>query len=161
MESRLTVECSSFCGNEEIEAVKRHLHIWGQSKMILDRLQNEIKLLEANMAKLEGLPGKSPANEKVKKSFEDRIRDLAAEAEDIIVHDSAMSFYVTTLGTEKAQVLRLRFVDGVCADAVALRVHTSRASVFRWQKAGLCEIADMMKKAGCLFEKTARFAITE
>lgn len=157
MDSRLTLECSGFRGSEEARAVKKHLQNWGRSTAILNSLQGEIRKLEASRARLKELPDKSPAEESLEKSYEDRIRNLVTETEEIIAHANAMELYIKALAPEKGQVLRLKFVNDASAEAIASKLYVGRATVFRRQNASLRELADMMKNAGCLFERTAHF----
>lgn len=132
------------------DEVKRKLRKWGRVKQIcaerqvrIGQYQNLLEGLGRNEDQMDGVD-----LERIAKSHQESIQNLTEGIEALNRFSDRMEKLVAGLDAEEEMVMRLYYGRGATIYAISMKMHMSRATVFRIKERALDKLAGFMREEG-------------
>ncbi len=130
---------------EEKERMKKRLWEWGGA---LERLQWKEKELEKQKKYWDAVRalGERIPNEWTELEYQERSAEIRQEMGDILREKVRLDSWLKGLDFEEQEFVRLRFEKGYGFDYISLKMHRSRATIFRMQDRILEKLLEAEKR---------------
>ena len=144
--------CEMFDGGEmkeEKRRMKKLLWDWGQAMERFNWKEEELKKLQnfyEMRKKIWGDAKGGKDGEKNERQYQREVKRLRLEMEGILMEREQMELWMKELTLEERMFLELRFEKGYSFDYIGMKMHRSRATLFRMQDQVLERLILMQEK---------------
>ena len=125
---------------EEKGELKRMLWDWGRTLERFSWKEEELRKLENFYVMRKKIWGKNESRkdfEKNEKQYEQEVKRLRLEMEEILQRKEQIDGWMQVLTEEERRFLELRFEKGYGFDYIGMKMYRSRATLFRIQEQAL------------------------
>ena len=137
----------------EKREMKRRLAEWGQALELCGRKQEELRRVEKLQQEQREILAENPteearaAMERSEGSYAEAIQRIQGEIAAILRKKAEMDEQLCMLMGEEQSFVIMRYEKGYSLDYIGIKLHMSRATVFRIQQRALEKLLEMEKKA--------------
>ena len=137
----------------EKRAMKRRLAEWGQALELCGRKQEELRRVEKLQQEQREILAENPteqaraAMEQSEGGYAEAIRRIQGEIAAILRKKAEMDEQLCMLTGEEQSFVIMRYEKGYSLDYIGIKLHMSRATVFRIQQRALEKLLEMEKRA--------------
>ncbi len=117
---------------EEKEEMKKMLWTWGDALEKLQWKENELQKQKKYWEAVKAL-GEQISNEWTEQEYKERTAEIRQEMKEILQEKVRLDSKIKGLDFEEQQFVGLRFEKGYSFDYIGMKMHRSRATLFRLQ----------------------------
>ncbi len=134
---------------EEKMKIKKMLWDWGQALERFGWKEEELRKLQNFYEMRKKIWGEATGGkdgEKNERQYEREVKRLRMEMEEILLEKEQMDGWMRELTLDEQMFLEMRFEKGYSFDYIGMKMHRSRATLFRMQDQVLEKLISMKEK---------------